>query len=489
MVETGATPKISGVRRRTLRALRAMTTPLLPDDYLALINPRWSTRELRPDLVIRRRRRPRTPRTIVVKPTSTWPAHQPGQYLRIGMEVNGVRQWRAYSITSDPEPPRGRRQHHRQAQPTAARCRRCSAPSVRAGPAGVPRRRRGRVPACPIRCRTRCCSSRPVSGITPIWSMLRDLERREASSTTRSTCTARVPPTTSSSARCCGGWPSGRTATGCTRSTPRDGPRFSAEALDEMCPDWRERELFVSGPRDLIDDAREARVRTRRRQDHFHSERFQPRHRRRRRRRRAAAPCTSASPTATRSATPGESDPRRRRERRRDAPVRLPDGHLPHLCRTAAQDGAVRDLRTGAITRGQRPDDPHLHQRPGGARRDRTLTAIGRRSPLRKATTMPYDDDQPPAAPPDARAARGDRHGVRQASTTRSSPTSATRDATLHPQHDPVPPPARRAVADRADGLAVTSRPGCSGPPACRWPRSSRTWRSATTSCTASGTG
>ena len=31
--------------------------------------------------------------------------------------------------------------------------------------------------------------------------------------------------------------------------------------------------------------------------------------------------------------------------------------------------------------------------------------------------------------------------------------------------------------------------PGCWAPPACPWPRSSRTWRSATTSCTASGTG
>ena len=30
-----------------LRAARAMTSPLLPDDYLELINPLWSSRELR----------------------------------------------------------------------------------------------------------------------------------------------------------------------------------------------------------------------------------------------------------------------------------------------------------------------------------------------------------------------------------------------------------------------------------------------------------
>ncbi len=59
----------------------------------------------------------------------------------------------------------------------------------------------------------------------------------------------------------------------------------------------------------------------------------------------------------------------------------------------------------------------------------------------------------------------------------------------LHPQPHPVPPPPRRAVADRADGLALPAGLGARDRPACRWRRSSRTWRSATTSCTASGTG
>ena len=34
-------------RLRLLRALRSLFTPLLPDDYLELINPLWSTQELR----------------------------------------------------------------------------------------------------------------------------------------------------------------------------------------------------------------------------------------------------------------------------------------------------------------------------------------------------------------------------------------------------------------------------------------------------------
>ena len=89
-----------------LRALRALFTPLLPDDYLELINPLWSTQELRgrieriehetPDAV-----------TVVIKPGWEWPGHKPGQYLRVGMPVNGIHHWRAYSITSDPGRPDG----------------------------------------------------------------------------------------------------------------------------------------------------------------------------------------------------------------------------------------------------------------------------------------------------------------------------------------------------------------------------------------------
>ncbi len=47
MAERGAQPKVPLWRVRLLRALRSLFTPLLPDDYLELINPLWSTQELR----------------------------------------------------------------------------------------------------------------------------------------------------------------------------------------------------------------------------------------------------------------------------------------------------------------------------------------------------------------------------------------------------------------------------------------------------------
>src|SRR4051794_5949648 len=46
-MERGAEPNVNKVLRRALRAISAWTSPLLPDDYLELINPLWSTRELR----------------------------------------------------------------------------------------------------------------------------------------------------------------------------------------------------------------------------------------------------------------------------------------------------------------------------------------------------------------------------------------------------------------------------------------------------------
>lgn len=38
--------------------------------------------------------------SITIRPGRSWAGHRPGQYVRLGVEINGVRHWRAYSITS-----------------------------------------------------------------------------------------------------------------------------------------------------------------------------------------------------------------------------------------------------------------------------------------------------------------------------------------------------------------------------------------------------
>src|SRR3954465_2136564 len=101
MAERGAIPKVPAWRRKTLRAMHSLFTPLLPDDYLELVNPLWSTRELRGRI---ERVEPETAdaATVVIKPGYRWDGHRPGQYLRIGVDIKGVRHWRAYSLTSEP---------------------------------------------------------------------------------------------------------------------------------------------------------------------------------------------------------------------------------------------------------------------------------------------------------------------------------------------------------------------------------------------------
>src|SRR5271157_610679 len=101
MAERGAAPQVSVMRRRALGLIGSFTSPLLPDDYLELVNPLWSTRELRGRI---ERIEPASSDavTVLIKPGWEWPGHRPGQYLRLGIEVDGRHHWRAYSLTSDP---------------------------------------------------------------------------------------------------------------------------------------------------------------------------------------------------------------------------------------------------------------------------------------------------------------------------------------------------------------------------------------------------
>src|SRR5580693_3015348 len=86
-----------------LRTLAArITTPLLPDDYLHLANPLWSARELRGRVLEVRRETPDSA-TLVIKPGWGFGFdYEPGQYMGIGLLVDGRWRWRSYSLTSSP---------------------------------------------------------------------------------------------------------------------------------------------------------------------------------------------------------------------------------------------------------------------------------------------------------------------------------------------------------------------------------------------------
>jgi stearoyl-CoA 9-desaturase NADPH oxidoreductase len=92
-------PVLGKLRDRVLRVAELVTTPLLPADYLDLVDPLRSGAALR-GRIEQVRPETRDAATVVIRPGRDWLPHTPGQYVRIGIDVDGVRQWRAYSITS-----------------------------------------------------------------------------------------------------------------------------------------------------------------------------------------------------------------------------------------------------------------------------------------------------------------------------------------------------------------------------------------------------
>ena len=84
-VDTATTPKVNVLRGLAARA----TTPLLPDDYLKLLNPLWTARELRGEIVDVRNETEDSA-TVTIKPGWGFSAdYQPGQYVGIGLRVEG----------------------------------------------------------------------------------------------------------------------------------------------------------------------------------------------------------------------------------------------------------------------------------------------------------------------------------------------------------------------------------------------------------------
>jgi stearoyl-CoA 9-desaturase NADPH oxidoreductase len=271
MVERAAEPRIPALRRQAARLARAMTTPLVPDDYLELLNPAWSARELTGTIV---RVTPVTEQasTVVVRPSFPWPGHSPGQYLRIGAELNGIRHWRAYSLTSDTDHPEGlvsvtiKYVEEGLMSPWFTRT---AQPGQMVFLGDVEGEFRLPEPYPP-----RSLFISAGSGITPIWSMLRELERHDALQDVFHIHSAREPDLAifgdylRRMAREYEGYTFHEQLTGeMGRLVPAD--------LEDLCPDWRDRETFLSGPREMIDSF-EQHWEAEGLAERLHTERFQP---------------------------------------------------------------------------------------------------------------------------------------------------------------------------------------------------------------------
>jgi stearoyl-CoA 9-desaturase NADPH oxidoreductase len=271
MAERGAVPKVPALRRRALGAMRSLFTPLMPDDYLELINPLWSTQELRGRIERIEPQRGNAV-TVLIRPGYEWGGHEAGQYLRVGVVVDGVHHWRAYSLTSEPDRPDG----FISITPKLVESGVVSPHFVRQAKPGMIVRLGGVegsfVLPDPLPPKLLFISA--GSGITPIMSMLRGLVRRDEISDVVHLHSDHEED--------------GVIFGDELREIDRDQPglhlhiqlsgekgRFTPEAIEELCPDWRERVTFLSGPGEMLDWISE-RWEAEGVLDRLYMERFQP---------------------------------------------------------------------------------------------------------------------------------------------------------------------------------------------------------------------
>ena len=94
-------PLVRSVRDGVRRLAELAATPLVPSDYLDVFNPLRAGAPLR-GRIEEIHAETADAATIVIRPGTDWAGHVPGQYVRIGIDVDGVRLWRAYSLTHGP---------------------------------------------------------------------------------------------------------------------------------------------------------------------------------------------------------------------------------------------------------------------------------------------------------------------------------------------------------------------------------------------------
>jgi ferredoxin-NADP reductase len=85
------------------RTLASLTSPHGIDRYLELVNPLWAAAEVRARVVdITRETDGDHPvATLTLQPTGTWRGHRAGQFVQVGVEINGARRTtRCFSISS-----------------------------------------------------------------------------------------------------------------------------------------------------------------------------------------------------------------------------------------------------------------------------------------------------------------------------------------------------------------------------------------------------
>jgi ferredoxin-NADP reductase len=262
-------PAVAGAKNHPgWHALRTIvgrvTTPLLPDDYLKLANPLWSARELR-GRVLDVRRETVDSATLVIKPGWGFSFdYDPGQYVGIGVLIDGRWRWRSYSLTSSPV--RGA------APATSRRGARTITITVKAMPEGFLSTHLvgGVAPGTIVRLAApqgNFVMPDPApasvlfltagSGITPVMSMLRTLAKRNGIGGTGHVVHIHSAPTESDvlfASELAGLAAAHEGYRLSVRATRTEG-RLDLSRLADEVPDWRERQTWACGPEGMLTDA------------------------------------------------------------------------------------------------------------------------------------------------------------------------------------------------------------------------------------------
>ncbi|NKY86042.1 ferredoxin reductase [Nocardia veterana] len=348
-----ADAKMAG--RTRLDALRGaaarITTPLLPDDYLHLVNPLWSARELR-GRIVEVRKETADSVTLVIKPGWGFDfTFTPGQYIGIGVLVDGRWHWRSYSLTCPPN----------WTDPDN-RAKRVISIAVKAMPEGflsshlvngVPQGTIVRLAApqggfvLPEPPPAKVLFITAGSGITPVMAMLRTMDRRAADRPDGDAMddivhihSARTADDVMFGAELRALHDKHPGFTAHIHLTGEHG-KFDLAELDSRFPDWRERETWACGPAGLLNDVEKHWAATGI-SDKLHVERFEV---------ERSAVGEGGTVTFARTDRSAEVDGATSLlEAGEAAGVQMPFGCRMGICQTCVvtlTEGHVRDLRNG----------------------------------------------------------------------------------------------------------------------------------------------
>lgn len=322
---------VRGVRRLA----RLLATPLVPADFVDLLDPLSGLSELRGRIVARRVESPDAV-SLEIRPSRSWQGHRPGQHVRLGVDVNGVRHWRTYSITSAPGGPTFTITPKRVlggVVSTHLVDRAAAGSLVRleqaAGDFAVPNPPPNRVLLITA-----------GSGITPVLGMLR-------TGLAAATDVVWLHSDRSAEAVIAGAEVrrlARETGLRLTERHTRTQARLTAADLATLVPDWAERPTWACGPTELLDQLA-AHWAAHGLEHQLHIERFAP----------PPRPVVGSGGTVRFTHTEVDVDAPADRtllEVGEEAGVLMPSGcrmGICHGCLTPLRSGAVRDLRTGDL--------------------------------------------------------------------------------------------------------------------------------------------